>query len=166
MSVIGTFGVMYLCDYSLNNLSLMALTISTGFVVDDAIVVTETWRATSKPALPPGGDAAWGAPDRLYDPFDHAVALGGVHSHPAHAGHRRAAVSRVRGDAEHRGGVFGGGVADADADDVRPPAASRERRRTRKAGWPARWSEALQRSCTCTMSGWSGCCDISGRCWP
>jgi hydrophobe/amphiphile efflux-1 (HAE1) family protein len=41
LSVIGTFGVMYLLDYSLNNLSLMALTISTGFVVDDAIVVTE-----------------------------------------------------------------------------------------------------------------------------
>ncbi len=41
LSVVGTFGVMYLCDYSLNNLSLMALTISTGFVVDDAIVVTE-----------------------------------------------------------------------------------------------------------------------------
>ncbi len=41
LSLIGTFGVMYLCGYSLDNLSLMALTISTGFVVDDAIVVTE-----------------------------------------------------------------------------------------------------------------------------
>jgi multidrug efflux pump len=41
VSLIGTFGVMYLCGYSLNNLSLMALTISTGFVVDDAIVVME-----------------------------------------------------------------------------------------------------------------------------
>jgi hydrophobe/amphiphile efflux-1 (HAE1) family protein len=41
LSLIGTFGAMYLCGYSLNNLSLMALTISTGFVVDDAIVVTE-----------------------------------------------------------------------------------------------------------------------------
>ena len=40
-SLIGTFGVMYLCGYSLDNLSLMALTISTGFVVDDAIVVIE-----------------------------------------------------------------------------------------------------------------------------
>ena len=39
---------MYLCDYSLDNLSLMALTISTGFVVDDAIVVTENVCATSK----------------------------------------------------------------------------------------------------------------------
>ncbi|HKV62513.1 MAG TPA: multidrug efflux RND transporter permease subunit [Candidatus Acidoferrum sp.] len=41
LSLIGTFGVMYLCHYSLDNLSLMALTICTGFVVDDAIVVIE-----------------------------------------------------------------------------------------------------------------------------
>ncbi len=41
VSVIGTFGVMYLAGFSLDNLSLMALTISTGFVVDDAIVVLE-----------------------------------------------------------------------------------------------------------------------------
>jgi len=41
ISLIGTFGVMYLMGYSLDNLSLMALTISTGFVVDDAIVVSE-----------------------------------------------------------------------------------------------------------------------------
>src|ERR1019366_3021111 len=41
VSLIGTFGVMYLLDYSIDNLSLMALTISTGFVVDDAIVVIE-----------------------------------------------------------------------------------------------------------------------------
>jgi multidrug efflux pump len=41
LSIVGTFGVMYLCGFSLNNLSLMALTISTGFVVDDAIVMIE-----------------------------------------------------------------------------------------------------------------------------
>src|SRR5229473_6570739 len=41
LSLVGTFGVMYLAGYSLDNLSLMALTISTGFVVDDAIVVIE-----------------------------------------------------------------------------------------------------------------------------
>ncbi len=41
LSIVGTFGVMYLLGYSLNNLSLMALTISTGFVVDDAIVMVE-----------------------------------------------------------------------------------------------------------------------------
>jgi multidrug efflux pump len=41
LSLVGTFGVMYLAGYSLDNLSLMALTISTGFVVDDAIVMIE-----------------------------------------------------------------------------------------------------------------------------
>ena len=41
LSIVGTFGIMYLLGYSLNNLSLMALTISTGFVVDDAIVMIE-----------------------------------------------------------------------------------------------------------------------------
>ena len=41
LSIFGTFGVMYLLGYSLNNLTLMALTISTGFVVDDAIVMIE-----------------------------------------------------------------------------------------------------------------------------
>jgi multidrug efflux pump len=41
LSLAGTFAVMYLADFSLNTLSLMALTVSTGFVVDDAIVVTE-----------------------------------------------------------------------------------------------------------------------------
>ena len=40
-SLIGTFAAMYLLGYSLDNLSLMALTIATGFVVDDAIVVME-----------------------------------------------------------------------------------------------------------------------------
>jgi len=39
--LVGTFGVMYLAGFSINNLTLMALTISTGFVVDDAIVVIE-----------------------------------------------------------------------------------------------------------------------------
>ncbi len=41
LSLVGTFGVMYLLGYSLNNLTLMALTIATGFVVDDAIVMIE-----------------------------------------------------------------------------------------------------------------------------
>lgn len=41
LSLVGTFGIMYLCGFSLNNLTLMALTIATGFVVDDAIVMIE-----------------------------------------------------------------------------------------------------------------------------
>jgi multidrug efflux pump len=53
LSLIGTFGVMYLCGYSLDNLSLMALTISTGFVVDDAIVVLENISRHMEEGMPP-----------------------------------------------------------------------------------------------------------------
>ena len=53
VSLLGTFGVMYLCDFSLNHLSLMALTIATGFVVDDAIVVTENIVRHTEDGVPP-----------------------------------------------------------------------------------------------------------------
>jgi multidrug efflux pump len=53
VSLIGTFSVMYLCGYSLNNLSLMALIIATGFVVDDAIVVLENVSRRIEQGVPP-----------------------------------------------------------------------------------------------------------------
>jgi multidrug efflux pump len=53
ISLIGTFGVMYLLGYSLDNLSLMALTISTGFVVDDAIVMIENITRYIEAGVPP-----------------------------------------------------------------------------------------------------------------
>jgi multidrug efflux pump len=52
VSLIGTFGVMYLLHYSLDNLSLMALTIATGFVVDDAVVVLENISRHIEDGLP------------------------------------------------------------------------------------------------------------------
>jgi multidrug efflux pump len=61
VSIIGTFGVMYLLDYSLDNLSLMALTICTGFVVDDAIVVIENITRYLEQGLPPFQAALKGA---------------------------------------------------------------------------------------------------------
>jgi multidrug efflux pump len=61
ISLIGTFGVMYLCGYSLDNLSLMALTISTGFVVDDAIVVIENIARYREQGLTPFEAAVRGA---------------------------------------------------------------------------------------------------------
>ncbi|MFA7940708.1 efflux RND transporter permease subunit [Klebsiella oxytoca] len=53
LSLIGTFGVMYLAGFSLNNLSLMALTIATGFVIDDAIVVVENISRRLEEGEPP-----------------------------------------------------------------------------------------------------------------
>ena len=61
MSLIGTFGVMYLCGYSLDNLSLMALTIATGFVVDDAIVVLENMSRHIEEGMAPFEAALLGA---------------------------------------------------------------------------------------------------------
>jgi len=61
VSLIGTFGVMYLLGYSLDNLSLMALTISTGFVVDDAIVVIENISRYLEKGMPPFQAALKGA---------------------------------------------------------------------------------------------------------
>ena len=60
-SLIGTFGVMYLAGYSLDNLSLMALTIATGFVVDDAIVVLENIARRREAGEPPIAAAIAGA---------------------------------------------------------------------------------------------------------
>jgi multidrug efflux pump len=61
VSLLGTFGVMYLFGYSLDNLSLMALTISTGFVVDDAIVVIENITRYLEQGLNPVAAALKGA---------------------------------------------------------------------------------------------------------
>jgi multidrug efflux pump len=63
VSLIGTFGVMYLCKYSLNNLSLMALIVATGFVVDDAIVVLENIARRMERGEPPRQAALAGAKD-------------------------------------------------------------------------------------------------------
>jgi multidrug efflux pump len=61
VSVIGTFAVMYLCGYTLDNLSLMALAISTGFVVDDAIVVMENTVRLMEVGVPPMAAALRGS---------------------------------------------------------------------------------------------------------
>ncbi len=60
-SLIGTFGLMYLAGYSLNNLSLMALTIATGFVVDDAVVVLENISRHVEDGMSPYAAAVQGA---------------------------------------------------------------------------------------------------------
>ena len=63
VSLVSTFGVMYLLGYSLDNLSLMAMTIATGFVVDDAIVVLENITRYREQGVPPMDAALRGAKD-------------------------------------------------------------------------------------------------------
>ena len=113
-SIVGTFAVMYLLGYSLNNLSLMALTLSVGFVVDDAIVMLENivrhmemGKSRMEAAL--NARRARSASRSL----DDVLAGGGVHSGAVHGRHRGPAAARVLGD--HRGGDsdFGFRVADA-----------------------------------------------------
>ena len=68
ISLIGTCGAMYLLGYSLNNLSLMALTIATGFVVDDAIVMIENISRHIENGEPPMEAAMQAAPARSASP--------------------------------------------------------------------------------------------------
>jgi len=75
VSLIGTFAVMYLCGYSLDNLSLMALTISTGFVVDDAIVVMENISRHLEDGMKPLAAALKGAKEIGFTVFSISVSL-------------------------------------------------------------------------------------------
>ena len=75
VSLIGTFGVMYLCGYSVDNLSLMALTISTGFVVDDAIVVLENINRYLEAGMQPMQAALKGAAEIGFTVLSISVSL-------------------------------------------------------------------------------------------
>ncbi len=75
LSLVGTFGVMYLLGYSLDNLSLMALTISTGFVVDDAIVVIENITRHLEHGLRPLEAALKGAAEIGFTVFSMSTSL-------------------------------------------------------------------------------------------
>jgi multidrug efflux pump len=75
VSLVGTFGVMYLLGYSLDNLSLMALTISTGFVVDDAIVVIENITRFMEQGMHPFEAAIKGAQEVASTVFTISISL-------------------------------------------------------------------------------------------
>ena len=75
VSIIGTFAVMYLCGYSLDNLSLMALTIATGFVVDDAIVVLENITRYREMGLSPLEAALKGSKEIAFTVVSMSVSL-------------------------------------------------------------------------------------------
>ena len=148
VSLIGTFGVMYLLGYSLDNLSLMALTVATGFVVDDAIVVLENIsrhievRDVTAAGLPQGRGRG-----QLHGAVDEHFADRRLHSDPADGRNCRPAVSRIRRDPVGRDPGVARGIARHHADDVcaaaeaagaaaARPALSLERTRLRRlAAW-------------------------------
>ncbi len=75
VSIIGTFGPMYLLGFSLDNLSLMALTIATGFVVDDAVVVVENTQRHLEDGMPPMAAALRGSAEVSFTVLSMSVSL-------------------------------------------------------------------------------------------
>ena len=128
VSLVATFAAMYLIGYSLDNLSLMALTVATGFVVDDAIVVLENiTRYIEDGHVAAGGRAQGRQRGRLHRAFDEHLADRRLHSDPADGRHRRPPVPRIRDDDLDRDHDLAGGFAGDHADDVRGAAAQRVR---------------------------------------
>ena len=123
VSLVGTFAAMYLLGYSLDNLSLMALTIATGFVVDDAIVVMENIVRNMENGVPRFQAALIGVRQvgftvlsmslSLIAVFIPILLMGGVVG---------LYLPRIRGDALSRDPHLDGHLAHDDADDVRPAA--------------------------------------------
>ena len=160
LSLVGTFGVMYLLGYSLNNLTLMALTISTGFVVDDAIVMIENIDRYIEAGDSPLDAALKGAGQIGFTIVSLTVSLIAVLIPLLFMGD---IVGRLfREFAVTLGGHDSGvrrGVADADADDVRarllkPNDASS---RAASTGRRKRFYERRDRSSTDGRCG--GCCE-------
>ena len=137
LSLVGTFGAMYLLGFSLNNLSLMALTIATGFVVDDAIVMIENIsRYIEEGETPLRGGAEGRGADRLHHHLADRLADRGADPAAVHGRRGRPAVPRIRHHARGHHPDLGGGVADPGADAVRQAAAH----------GPARPGDALGRA--------------------
>ena len=113
LSLVGTFGVMYLLGYSLDNLSLMALAISTGFVVDDAIVVLENITRYLEQGMVPVQAAFRGAREIGFTVLfaDEHIAGGSVHSDFDDGRICGPPVSRICSYFEHCNRRFAGGLS-------------------------------------------------------
>ena len=134
VALLGTFGVMLLLGFSLNNLSLMALTVATGFVVDDAIVVLENTSRHIEAGMDRMAAALLGAREVGFTVLSISLSLVAVFIPllfmDGQIGRlfREFAVTLVG-----RGADLAGDLADDDADDVRLAAASPAERRAQAA---------------------------------
>ncbi len=127
LSLIGTFGIMYLAGFSLDNLSLMALTISTGFVVDDAIVMIENIVRFIEPGDTPMEAALKGASQIGFTVISLSVSLIAVFIPLLFmTGIVGRLVPRICHHHVGRGRGFGIRSSDAHPDDVREIASSRK----------------------------------------
>ena len=163
LSLVGTLAVMYLAGFSLNNLSLMAMTIATGFVVDDAIVMIENISRYIEAGDPPLQAALKGSEQIGFTIISLTVSLIAVLDPAAvHGRRRRPAVPRIR---DHAGGDdhhLGDRVADPGADDVRQAAAPPPGRSEMSRG-RAPEPGMVRRRDRAGMAGCSTGCSIASR---
>ena len=128
LSLVGTFGVMYLLGFSLNNLTLMALTIATGFVVDDAIVMIENIFRYLEEGDTPLQAALKGASQIGFTIISLTVSLIAVLIPLLFMGDIVGRLlPRIRGHVKRDHSALGGDIADAHADDVRATAQAASR---------------------------------------
>ena len=153
LSLVATFGVMYLLGYSLNNLTLMALTISTGFVVDDAIVMIENISRYIEEGETPLNAALKGSKQIGFTIISLTVSLVAVLIPLLFMGGVIGRLFREFAVTLSVAIVCRRAVADADRDDVRAhPAPARQAGGA--AAPPQRSSTAR---CTSTTARWAGC---------
>ena len=158
VSLIGTFGVMYLCRYSLDNLSLMALTISTGFVVDDAIVVIENVTRHLEQGMRPMEAALKGAQEIGFTVLSISYLTDcRIHPDPADGRDRRALVPGVCRYAVGRYSRFAHRFIDDHSHDVRQASQAPARGRSRQTLSGERGSVRLDTAHD-TSTAWRGCC--------
>ena len=158
LSLVGTFAVLYVLGYSLDNLSLMALSIAVGFVVDDAVVVIENIvRHLEEGLTPMRGRAEGLGRNRLHHRLHHAVADRGIHPAVPDGRLCRQAVPGIRRHDHGFAAAVAGHLADADADDVRAPAARTNRARS-TAGSISRSNAASMPCSRCTRAACGSCC--------
>ena len=157
VSLIGTFAVMAMLGFSLNNLSLFGLVLAIGIVVDDAIVVVENverWLADG-PVAARASAQGDGRGDRAGDRHCPG-ALRGVRADGVHGRHQRAVLQAVRADDRRLDDHLGVQLADAQPGPVRAPAQSRmrpRRARPRPARSAApRWASRSSAACSPTSS--------------
>ena len=158
VALVGSFAVMYLWGFSLNNLSLMALIVATGLVVDDAIVVLENISRHVELGKSPFEAAIIGAKEVGWTLLSMNLSLVAVFiSILFMGGHRRAAVPRVL---DHAGGGdhdLAAGLADADAHAVL--ALAGQARRVASQHLPAHQRQGLRVAArAATTPRWAGRC--------
>ena len=165
MSIVGTFAVMYLLGYSLDNLSLMALTLSVGFVVDDAIVMLENIVRHMEMGEAPLEAALRGSREIGFTILSMTLSLAAVFMPVLFMGGIVGpAAPRVRGDDRGRDSRLGLRLPDADADALQPlpaPAGGRAPRAPLR-----RVGARLRRPCsTPTGAASTSSCATGARPW-